>query len=187
MGTKNLMTLLVSLGLLSGCQVAQKGDPAPTPATTITIATTMTTALTNNVPMLIYSVNSLNEPLTSLPYYSRGEVANLPETTFQQFKEGHQPTLGDSFTAAIIKTTNLTSEEVAASANPADAKNSNSLTTKQGVIITRLDKNVFTDGNERKAEYEITVPSVGKYTVTVEKPSGTEIFFITKITLQIIQ
>lgn len=187
MRTKGLMPLLVSLVLLSGCQVAQKDGPITTPPMTTTIATSMPAAPTNTAPVLIYSLSNLKEPLTSIPYYSRGEVANLPETTFQQFKEGHQPTLGDSFTAAVIKTANLIGEEVASSANPADAKNSNTLSTKQGVMIKRLDKNVFTDGNERKAEYEITVPSVGKYTVTVEKPSGTDIFFITKITLQFIK
>jgi hypothetical protein len=43
------------------------------------------------------------------------------------------------------------------------------------------------NGEERKAEYEITVPSFGKYSITVEKPTGADIFFITKIMLQLKQ
>ncbi|OPH50014.1 hypothetical protein BC351_36585 [Paenibacillus ferrarius] len=39
------------------------------------------------------------------------------------------------------------------------------------------------DGDERKAEYDITVPDVGKYSISAEKPAGTDIFFITKISL----
>lgn len=66
-------------------------------------------------------------------------------------------------------------------------QDNNILHSKQGTTIKRLDKNVFIDGEERKAEFEISVPSVGKYTVTVEKPIGTDIFFISKITLQMLK
>jgi hypothetical protein len=184
MKLKLLMPILITLTLLTSCQSATT-IPTTKPKQTLVAPTSIPSAVeipTNSTTILLYSVNLIGL-LTSIPYYSNGEIASLPDSTFKQFKEGNQPWLGDSFNAAVKQTANLTSDQVAGSANVNNAEN-NTLHSKQGVTIKRLDKNVFMDGEERKAEYEISVPSVGKYTVTVEKPTGTDIFFITKITLQ---
>ncbi|MFD0695431.1 hypothetical protein ACFQZT_15115 [Paenibacillus sp. GCM10027628] len=180
--SKIFMFFIISIALLTGCQSSTTSEPKQISGSSVSPAVTPEPTHTT---ILIYSVANLSGPLTSIPYYSKGEVVNLPEETFKQFKEGHQPTLGDSFTAAVIKTTNLTTQDIENEANPNNAKNTNTLTLKQGVVIKRTDKNMFIDGDERKASYEITVPSIGKYNITVEKPSNTDIFFITKITLTI--
>jgi hypothetical protein len=184
---KLLIPVLITLILLTGCQSATTA-PTTNPKQTLVAPTSIPSAVeipTNSTTILLYSVN-LKGPLTSIPYYSNGEISSLPDSTFKQFKEGHLPWFGDSFNAAVKQTANLTSDQVAGSANVNNAE-SNTLHSKQGVTIKRLDKNVFMDGEERKAEYEISVPSVGKYNITVEKPTGTDIFFITKITLQILK
>jgi hypothetical protein len=184
---KLLIPVLITLILLTGCQSATTA-PTTNPKQTLVAPTSIPSAVeipTNSTTILLYSVN-LKGPLTSIPYYSNGEISSLPDSTFKQFKEGHLSWFEDSFNAAVKQTANLTSDQVAGSANVNNAE-SNTLHSKQGVTIKRLDKNVFMDGEERKAEYEISVPSVGKYNITVEKPTGTDIFFITKITLQILK
>ncbi|MEC0229766.1 hypothetical protein [Paenibacillus alba] len=178
---KFVIPILVTASLLTaGCQATTSNAPKQSNVTESSASPTVGTAKRN--PILLYSVVDLKIPLTSIPYYSRGEVSVLPETTFKQYDEGHMPTLGDSFTCAVIKTSNLTSEDIV-NVNPSEAKNTNTITTKEGILIKRIDKNTFIDGDERKAEYDITVPDVGKYSISAEKPAETDIFFITKISL----
>lgn len=133
----------------------------------------------NSIAISLYAIpyEISTMPLTEIPYYQRGEVMFKDETFFEQWKDGHQPWLANAVDVVTVMGSNLIGSDVQ---KTLDNKNielhtAEELRTKDGIIIKVIDK------VDNMQKVELTVPSLGKYHITLESTDTSGILFIKEI------
>lgn len=144
--------------------------------------------------IMIYSIqqelNATPTP-TVLPDYELGNVTTYRPISYEEWKAagGHQPWRMDPFLFVRAVTANLVPENISSQKNMTDAKGNwtesgNTATNKDGVIIKLVDPSDDSLRNPSGAKsltYNLFVPHLGAYEITVQQPSGSVFFIVEKI------
>jgi len=166
---------------------SQQTAPGPTTASPTGVqqnSTSQTEKFTLS-PIVLYSTQ-LKPGNNEFPNYELGNVQIEPIMSYQDWvnRGGHQPWRRDPFSIVQVLTFNLIPENISNNSSSKWTESINMATDNNGVVIKLISPvgdSLHNSSNATGLTYQMIVPHLGSYDVTVQQPQGSVFFFITKI------
>lgn len=150
------------------------------------------TGTADSTSILLYTIRDqfdLSPAPAELPDYEAGNLSSGRLISYEDwyYHGGHQPWRQEPFELLQVVTSNLVPENISPHEYYFHAgwtKSGNTAATEDGIVIKLLspdDPSLDNPSDATELTYQLLVPGLGSYNITVSKPYGSVSFIVTKI------